>query len=239
MLFDSKKLPFDDPCSSGRLQKNDSACCISDTNSAAANTKVDSATPNRYSAICDEWERQNDKAARKSRYMGIQDDTKCKIVYEDGKISVLKNIGARFTRHLDIMSDIKSIKVYNDKHGNQKSMTMVFNNGVSVTASVDDMDVFSMDQGITICLLKYMLNRASEGCETSIYNKLVKHANRVYENGVREEEAAKEEAKRLEAKHKKLAAKKQRRKDRKREYEIELRKEAYIRAMNEMQNKPL
>ena len=86
MLFDSKKLPFDDPCSSGRIQKNDSACCISDTNSAAANTKVDSATPNRYSAICDEWERQNDKAARKSRYMGIQDDTKCKIVYEDGNL---------------------------------------------------------------------------------------------------------------------------------------------------------
>jgi len=235
MYMDKKRLPFNESaisCTNAESVSN--AVAISRSDSA-----MSCASESSYSNLLERHNREVESAATKHYENGMQSDTKCKIVYEDGKISVLKHLSTHITRHICIMSDIKSIKVYNDKHGNQKSMTMAFNNGVSVTASVDDMDVFSMDQGITICLLKYMLNRASEGCETSIYNKLVKHANRVYENGVREEEAAKEEAKRLEAKHKKLAAKKQRRKAKKREYEIELRKEAYIRAMNEMQNKPL
>ena len=223
----------------GKLPFTDQASAVS--NCAVTTTTIDSpgnaaAYPNKYDTSTKITAKTpNDFAVVK----GVQADTKCKLAYEGDVIKVLKCVcGDVYAQHT-VMFDIESVKVYNNKYDEPRSMTMTFKNGKSVTASVDNDDVFSVYHGIVICLLKYMLGEKANGCETSVFNKLMDHAHKVLDKTKARELAAKEEAKRLEAKHKKLAAKKQRRKAKKREYEIELRKEAYIRAMNEMQNNPL
>ena len=80
---------------------------------------------------------------------------------------------------------------------------------------------------------------------SSVYNNAVKHGMKVYEDKLRKEAAEKAEQKRIERKReKRLAYKKRReakrdeeeklRKVKEREEQIEIQKEAYLRAMKEL-----
>lgn len=100
-------------------------------------------------------------------------------------------------------------------------------------------DIFSLESAISICISKKIMGGSSS------YNNAVKHGMKVYENKLKKKAAEKAEQERIEKKHaKRLAYKKRRaakraaeehqRKAKEREEQIEIQKEAYLRAMKEL-----
>lgn len=94
-------------------------------------------------------------------------------------------------------------------------------------------DVFDLERAISICLAKKVMGGSSA------YNNAVKKGLKVYDDKLKHEIAEKEEKERIEKKRAKLKVYKQRRKERKvaeeKERQIEIQKEAYIRAMKELE----
>lgn len=82
-----------------------------------------------------------------------------------------------------------------------------------------------------------MLSAKTEGNGTSAYNKLIRHCVKVYEKNRKAEKKAKADEQEKKDNEKKAAekvrAKKIKRANEKREREIEIQKEAYLRAMRE------
>lgn len=85
-------------------------------------------------------------------------------------------------------------------------------------------DTFSLDAAITICIAKHMLGGSSA------YNNAVRKANKILVNKAKAD--AEQKTKRVA----KYEAYKKRKAEKKREQEIELRKEAYKRAMKELED---
>lgn len=81
----------------------------------------------------------------------------------------------------------------------------------------------------------------TNGNGSSAYNKLIKHCIKLYENNRKAEEKAKAGEQAAKDREKKLAdrakAKKIKRANKNREREIEIQKEAYLRAMREFGGK--
>ena len=123
-----------------------------------------------------------------------------------------------------------------------KVVEVTFEDGTKEKAVCQESDVFSMDTAISICIAK----KAMGG--SSAYNKAVKQGLKVYNDKLAQEAVAKEEQKRLERKREKREAYKARRLMRRKakeilkeqdekEKQIEIQKEAYIRAMEYMKTK--
>ena len=100
-------------------------------------------------------------------------------------------------------------------------------------------DVFSLESAISICISKKVMGGSSA------YNNAVKRGMKVYEDKQKKEAAEKAEQERIEKKRvKRLAYKKRRdakrieeenqRKKKEREEQIEIQREAYLRAMKEL-----
>ena len=94
-------------------------------------------------------------------------------------------------------------------------------------------DVFDMERAIATCVAK----KAMGG--SGAYNKAVRKGLKVWEKRLKKQEFDKAEKERIEKKRAKLKAYKQRRRERKeaeeKERQIEIQKEAYIRAMKELE----
>lgn len=139
-----------------------------------------------------------------------------------------------------VMPDIINVRVIKDENGAERAVSMTFADGTSTKAVAAIGDTFSLEMGISICITQRLIQqRVGARHYKAVYNKLIKYALKVKKK--REETTQRmilQETHR-QAKAQKLAAKKQRRKARieaeKREYEIELRKEAYLRAMRELE----
>lgn len=144
---------------------------------------------------------------------------------------------------ISIMPNILNVRVIeNTNKKNKEIKTSVvfvdFADGTSEKAVLHPDDTFSLEQGISICITKKLFSMITGGFGHSVYNKIINRGVAVYERSVK---AAEDEAKRRETEEKrlananaKIARKKAKRAAKKREYEIELRKEAYIRAMTAM-----
>lgn len=89
-------------------------------------------------------------------------------------------------------------------------------------------DTFSLEQAISICITKHLLGG------TSAYNKAIKNGIKVYEDKLKAERNAKIEEDRIAKRRAKKAAYMKRRTEKRREEQIEIQKEAYIRAMEEV-----
>lgn len=89
-------------------------------------------------------------------------------------------------------------------------------------------DVFSLEQAISICLAKHLLGG------TSAYNKAVRDGIKVYEENQKEMWRIKAEEERIAKRRAKKAAYMKRRTEKRREEQIEIQKEAYVRAMREV-----
>lgn len=119
--------------------------------------------------------------------------------------------------------------VYND--GAPIGVIVTFADGAKEKAICDERDRehFDLDYGITICLCKKILGGSS------VYNKLMKKIHKEMERKKQLkafEDALEEAKKRSEQLERQRAAK---RRAAEREREIEIQKEAYLRAMREMQ----
>ena len=134
---------------------------------------------------------------------------------------------------IELMSAIEDVQVLNDR-----VIMVKFSDGTTEKAVLDESDTFSVEQGIAICLTKKLLSTLTRGNGGSVYNKLVEYGVKTYEAiEARKAEVAKENAEKA-AKAKRVAEKARRKKERKaaeqREADIEIQKEAYLRAMREL-----
>lgn len=117
---------------------------------------------------------------------------------------------------LPAISDVKAFK--------NQTVVVFFADGTKEHAFLHKGDTFSLEQGISICVTKRLLDSLSpiEGKGSAMYNKLIDYAIGVYEQKIEDKKAA-EEMKKAE----KQAKVEQRRKER------ELRKKAELEAENE------
>lgn len=135
-----------------------------------------------------------------------------------------------------IMPNIFDVQVYNDK-----CVEVLFTDGTTERATVCGGDTYSLEQGISICITKKLISMKCDSEGSAIYNKIIKNALRVYKDNRNKEEMAQREIERIEVKIEKLkaksAAKRAKRLQAQREEQIEIQKEAYLRAMREFNDK--
>lgn len=106
-----------------------------------------------------------------------------------------------------------------------KVVEVTFMDGDKQKAVCQEPDVFSLEQAISICLTKHLLGGSGA------YNKAVKNGIKVYQDKQKDEVAAKAEEERIAKRRAKKAAYMKRKAEKKREEQIEIQKEAYVRAM--------
>ena len=158
------------------------------------------------------------------------------LVTKDKRIKV-KNCKDGFVETTkDIMPDIKEVSVSADGV-NSTVIIVTFTDGTTEKAILDPEDDFSLEHGLTIIMLEKLLSdKGVDG--KSVHNKLVKHAIKFYKN--QEETKAKEIAKQKEEKARiqrikeKIRSRKAKKAHDEKEYQIEIQKEAYLRAMREI-----
>lgn len=131
-----------------------------------------------------------------------------------------------------VIPHIKDIQVIHNR-----VVVVLFADGTKEKAVLDDADIFSLEQGISVCITKKMLSLKTGGNGSSAYNKIISHCLKVYENNRNAEEKAKLDEQAARDKENKTAdkarAKRIKRANKEREREIEIQKEAYLRAMRE------
>lgn len=156
----------------------------------------------------------------------VRSDTITKLDIKNGKISVKYYKDGFFKSERQLIADIKDVTIRN------KTVIVTFVDDTKTVAVLDKEDTFSLEQGISICITKKLLGENG----SSIYNKLIKRALKVKKQNEktaeRDKKAKEKEKQRKElvlARHKKKMAKK-------REEQIEIQKEAYIRAMKSLNN---
>ena len=151
-------------------------------------------------------------------------ETKTRIEVKGQSIYVKYFKDGFFTHDKCIMPDIKDVKIYNN------TVIVMFADNTQTKAVLDSEDYYSLEQGISICITKKLLGEDG----SNIYNKLIKRAfNVINQNAKAVETAEKKRIKEI-AKKEAAAEKRQKKKLKKREEEIEIQKEAYIRAMREI-----
>lgn len=136
---------------------------------------------------------------------------------------------------IPLYEDVKVI----DNNGT-KVTVIDFGDGTFEKAVCHKDDVYSLEQGISICITKKILSELTGLNGTTAYNKLIRMALKVMKNNRKAEEKAKQESAAEELRRKKATEKRQRRlakiAAKKREEQIEIQAEAYRRAMKDCNN---
>jgi len=122
---------------------------------------------------------------------------------------------------------ITNIEMYNDR-----VVKVTFDDGSFTKSVCQENDIFDLDVGITVCLMKKMLD-SGKGDGTRIYNDIIRGAHKLINDKENEkiEKRMEEEKKRKKA-HK-VMMKKQAKKMKAKEEAIDIQKQAYIRALQE------
>lgn len=164
-------------------------------------------------------------------------DTKTLIDIENGEIIAKICHNGFVTDKVGIIPDI--INVHIGGNGVNKVVFVDFADNTTEKAILNEDDTFSLEQGISICITKKLLDDKC-GAGGSMYNKIIRKALKVF--NTKETEKAIDAAKK-ENEEKKFAKTKARKEARRikrenaeRERQIEIQKEAYLRAMREYNN---
>lgn len=122
-----------------------------------------------------------------------------------------------------------------------KVVEVTFADGTKEKSVCREPDIFSLESAISICISKKIMGGSGA------YNNAVKCGMKVYKGKLKKEDADKAEQERIEKKHAKRVAYKERRaakraeeeskrREQKKEEQIEIQKEAYLRAIKEIEN---
>ncbi len=138
-----------------------------------------------------------------------------------------------------IMPSVKEIKVLHSK-GKDVGIKVIFSDDSIEKAICDKEDVFSYDYGLAICIMKKLFSCISNSDKftgTYYFNKIMDLAFRGNLKTFKEKQ--KTEAEKIKTKDRKTKnrLRKAKQKAAKREAEIEIQKEAYLRAMNEFEGR--
>lgn len=160
----------------------------------------------------------------------IPKETKTFVYSENGSIrTAICNNGCKIG-DIYVMPDIVDISVINDR-----VILVTFADNTKEKAVLAADDQFSLEQGISICITKKLLSMKTENNGSSVYNKIIDKALKDYKKKQKEKDI--EYDKQVNSNRiKKLKAKKVKKANAAREAEIEIQKEAYLRAMHEFYN---
>jgi hypothetical protein len=123
---------------------------------------------------------------------------------------------------------VKKVEVYNNR-----VVKVTFIDDTFTKSVCSENDAFDLDVGITICTLKRLLGTNSDNA-TKQYSKFIKHVHKVMEENALKEDAEKARKASEKAKRRKIELKKAAEKLKAKEEQIDIQKQAYIRAMREM-----
>ena len=158
--------------------------------------------------------------------------------FKKGIRFVKKNDNGTFSNTNVIIPHIKDIEVIKNR-----VVIITFDDGSKEKAVLNNIDIFSLEEGISICITKKMLSMQTNNNGSSAYNKLIKYCLKLYEKKQKAEEKAKLDKQYIKEKDKKVAdrvkAKRIKKANENREKEIEIQKEAYLRAMREFWGHPV
>ena len=131
------------------------------------------------------------------------------------------------TKWVEGLPAIKKVETYNDR-----VVKVTFIDGTYTKAVCSENDNFDLDVGITICAMKRLLGTNNENA-TKHYNQFIDHVQSVMEKNALKELA--EEARKAKEKSKKRKAELKRaaRKLKAREEQIDIQKQAILRAQKE------
>ena len=158
--------------------------------------------------------------------------TGSRMIKEDGEVKFAYNPSGIF----DIVTDAVIPEIEDVQSINDKVVIVKFADGTTEKAVLSENDTFSLEQGVSICITKKILNKMLKGANsTSAYNKLVDYGLKVYDNKqkeIKEAIAAKKAEKEAEQKKiDRIRKKRAKHKAKLREEQIEIQAEAYRRAM--------
>lgn len=141
----------------------------------------------------------------------------------------------KVTRSNVLMPDIVDVSIV-EANGVKKVVFVKFADGTVQKSVLSDDDTFSLEQGISICVTKKLFDMRT-GNGSSLYNKIISRGLKVYGNTQKEKAKQLADAAEKKAKADKIVAKKRakrlKREATAREAQIEIQKEAYLRAMRE------
>lgn len=113
----------------------------------------------------------------------------------------------------DIIPQVEKVEVFDGvsrkkKNNGRNVVKLTFNDDTVETAILADGDTFSLENGISICITKRLLRDICPDNESSVYNKLIQMALKVYQDGIAEKKEKKrkgpEKQYRNKPKHKKI-----------------------------------
>lgn len=169
------------------------------------------------SSLCD----RIDEIEQKIKKPDVDPTTKTEMVYKHGGIYVKHYKDGFLERERYLMPDIADVRVYD------KTVVVMFADKTKTSAVLDSEDVYSLEQGISICVTKKLL----EDDGNSLYNKLITRALKVIKKKQKAEDDAKKK-KETDKKARELKkARAERRKAKKREESISVQAEAIKRAL--------
>lgn len=122
---------------------------------------------------------------------------------------------------------ITNIEMYNDR-----VVKVTFDDGSFTKSVCQENDIFDLDVGITVCLMKKMLD-SGKGDGTRIYNDIIRDAHKLIEDKENEKIEKQLEKESQKKKARKAQMKKQAKKLKAKEEAIDIQKQAYIRALKE------
>lgn len=139
----------------------------------------------------------------------------------DGAKSVIRSLSTHTGKHLlvdiadsegyraetvDLMPDIIDVSIV-ENGGKKKAVIVSFGDGDAQKAVLCDNDEFSLEQGISVCITKKLLDMRTQN-GSSIYNKIVDRGLKVYKNRIQAEEKKAHEAAEEKARRERKLAKK-------------------------------
>ena len=123
--------------------------------------------------------------------------------------------------------EITNIEVYNDR-----AVKVTFDDGSFTKSVCQENDIFDLDVGITVCLMKKMLDDG-KGNGTRIYNDIIRNAHKLINDKENEKIKQQMEKEKQKKKAHKAMMKKKAKKLKAKEEAIDIQKQAFIRAMQE------
>jgi len=105
-----------------------------------------------------------------------------------------------------LMNDIVDVSVI-ENGGEKKVVVVTFGDGSTQKAVLCDNDEFSLEQGISVCVTKHLLDHGT-GHGSSLYNKVIDRGLKVYKNRIKAEETKAREAAEEKARRERKLAKK-------------------------------
>lgn len=127
---------------------------------------------------------------------------------------------------------VSSVTIANIEMYNDRVVKVTFDDGSFTKSVCQENDIFDLDVGITVCLMKKMLDDG-KGNGTRIYNDIIRGAHKLINDKENEKIEKQMEKEKQKKKAHKAIMKKQAKKMKAKEEAIDIQKQAFIRAMQE------